>query len=63
MEKGITNLPALPQGDYALTYEKKGYITENRDVSLEGDETVVSVDDIFMEEIQKGSIYGYVVDI
>jgi hypothetical protein len=61
--EGYYEFTGLAAGDYALTYEKEGYITENRDVSLEGDETVVSVDDIFMEEIQKGSIYGYVVDI
>ena len=61
--EGYYEFTGLAAGDYTLTYKKKGYITENRDVSLEGDETVVSVDDIFMEEIQKGSIYGYVVDI
>ena len=61
--EGYYEFTGLAAGDYTLTYEKEGYITENRDVSLEGDETVVYVDDIFMEEIQKGSIYGYVVDI
>ncbi len=61
--EGYYEFTGLAAGDYALTYEKEGYTTENRDVSLEGDETVVYVDDIFMEVIQKGSIYGYVVDI
>ena len=61
--EGYYEFTGLAKGDYALTYEKEGYTTENRDVSLEGDETVVYVDDIFMEVIPKGSIYGYVVDI
>jgi hypothetical protein len=59
---GYYEFDKLAAGDYTLTYEKDGYETQTMDISLEG-ENVFVVDDVTMEEIEKGEIYGYVVKI
>ena len=59
---GYYEFDELAEGDYTLTYEKEGYETQTINISLEK-ETVFVVDDVTMEEIEKGKIYGYVVKI
>ena len=59
---GYYEFDELAAGDYTLTYEKDGYETQTMDISLE-EENVFVVDDVTMEEIEKGKIYGYVVKI
>ena len=51
----------LAAGDYTLTYEKEGYQTQTRVISLgEGEE--LGIGTIIMKLIVKGKIYGYVVN-
>ena len=59
---GYYEFGELEAGDYTLTYEKDGYVTQTMDISLE-EENVFVVDDVIMEEVEKGKIYGYVVKI
>lgn len=61
-EDGYYEFKNLAAGDYTLTYEKDDYQTKTQEVSLEEDETV-DLDTIVMEQVEKGSISGYVVDI
>ena len=59
---GYYEFDKLAAGDYTLTYEREGYETQTMDISLE-EENVFVVDDVTMEEMEKGKIYGYVVKI
>lgn len=61
-EDGYYEFKNLPAGLYTLAYEKDGYETQTKDVELEEGETL-ELATITLEEIVKGTIYGYVVDI
>ncbi len=61
-EDGYYEFKNLPAGLYTLAYEKDGYETQTKDVELEEGETL-ELKTIALEEIVKGRIYGYVVDI
>jgi hypothetical protein len=61
-EDGYYGFKNLAAGDYTLTYEKDDYQTKTEEISLEEDE-VVDLGTIVMEQVEKGSISGYVVDI
>lgn len=61
-EDGYYEFKDLAGGEYTLTYEKDGYETQTKDVELEEGETL-ELETITLEEIVKGTIYGYVVDI
>ena len=59
---GYYEFDELTAGDYTLTYEKEDYETQTMDISLKEDKVFI-VDDVTMEEIEKGKIYGYIVKI
>ena len=61
-EEGYYEFRNLSAGDYTITYEKEGYQTQTRDISL-GENEVKEVETIIMEIIEKAKISGYVVDI
>ena len=61
-EDGYYEFKNLAAGDYTLTYEKDDYQTKTQEISLEEDE-VVDLGIIVMEQVEKGCISGYVVDI
>lgn len=61
-EEGYYEFGDLVTGDYTLTYEKDGYQTQTKTINLgEGEE--LEIEEIALEEIVKGTIYGYVVNI
>ncbi len=61
-EEGYYEFSDLAARDYTLTYEKDGYQTQTKTINLgEGEEQ--EIEEITLEEIVKGTIYGYVVDI
>ena len=61
-KEGYYEFTNLEAGDYTVTYEKDGYQTTTQEVSLEEGETV-DLGTIILEQIEKGSVSGYVVDI
>ena len=61
-EDGYYEFDKVPAGDYTITYTKTGYVTQTAEaIVVDGDK--VAVDIIVMQVAQKGSIYGYVVNI
>jgi len=61
-DDGYYEFRGLDAGEYAITYEKEGYETQTQDISLEQGE-VKDLGVVMMEQIEKGKIYGYVVNI
>jgi len=61
-ENGYYEFSGLSQGDYTLTYEKEGYGTQTQDISLEEGE-LKDLGVVILEQIEKGKIYGYAVNI
>jgi len=61
-EYGYYEFAGLEAGGYSLTYEKEDYETQTKDVSLDEGE-ILPVEDVVMEEVVMGKIYGYVVNI
>ena len=61
-EDGYYEFNGLKEGDYTLTYEKEGYQTYTEDISLAEGESL-DMGTIIMETVEKGMIYGYVVNI
>lgn len=57
---GYYEFDELAAGNYTLTYENDGYDTQTIDISVEENKVFV-VDDVTMEETEKGKIFGYVV--
>lgn len=56
----LIKIPTL--GGYILTYEKEGFLAQTYDISLnEGEMKDLSA--VTMKQIEKGKIYGYVVNI
>jgi hypothetical protein len=61
-DDGYYEFRDLSAGDYTITYEKEGYQTQTVEVTLEeGDKK--EVETVTMILVEKGKIYGYVVDI
>lgn len=60
-EDGLFEFRNLAAGDYTLTCEKEGFETYTEDISL-GEGEVKNVE-VVLEEVVKGSISGYIVDI
>jgi len=59
-EDGYYLFSRLIAGEYTLTYEKEGYITKTREISLiEGEEKYLAVT-VLIEQMQNGRISGYV---
>ena len=61
-EDGYYEFKDLAGGEYTLTYEKDDYETQTQTVELEEGKTL-ELETVTLEEIVKGKIYGYVVDI
>ena len=61
-DDGYYEFSGLGAGEYAITYEKEGYQTQTQDMSLEEGE-LKDLGVVTMEQVVKGEIYGYVVDI
>lgn len=61
-KEGYYEFLNLAAEDYTLTFEKEGYQTQSKDISIEESEEL-EVETVTLEEIEKGTIYGYVVDI
>lgn len=61
-EDGYYEFDGLAEGDYTLLAEKSGYQSETVEISLGSGEDYM-VDDIKLEEVESGAIYGYVLDI
>ncbi len=59
---GYYEISGLAAGDYTVTYTKSGYTAQSQEISLAAGEAH-SMDTIVMEAVQKGKIYGYVVNI
>ncbi|MBI2472881.1 MAG: S8 family serine peptidase [Planctomycetes bacterium] len=60
-EDGYYEFYGLAAGDYTLIYEKDGYQSQTRNISLDAGETL-GIETITLEVIEKGSISGYVVN-
>ncbi|MBM2834368.1 MAG: Branched-chain amino acid transporter, amino acid-binding protein [Candidatus Brocadiaceae bacterium] len=60
-EYGYYELKNLLSGDYTLTYNKEGYQTKTKDITLEEKENL-DLGIITLELVEKGSIFGYVTD-
>src|SRR3989339_563302 len=60
--EGYYEFTSLATGNYTLTYEKEGYRTETTDITLKEND-VRDLGTLFLEEITKAKIYGYVMDI
>jgi len=60
-EDGYYEFYGLAAGDYTLIYEKDGYQSQTRNISLDAGETL-GIETITLELIEKGSISGYVVN-
>ena len=60
-EYGYYELKNLSSGDYTLTYSKEGYQTKTQDVTL-GENENQDLGILTLELVEKGSIFGYVVD-
>ena len=59
-EEGYYLFSRLVAGEYTLTYEKEGYVTKTREISLiEGEEKYLAVT-VLIEQMQNGRISGYV---
>lgn len=61
-EYGYYEFAGLEAGAYSLTYEKEGYETQTIEVNLD-EEEILPVEDVVMEEVVMGRIYGFVVNI
>lgn len=61
-EDGYYEFGGLDAGEYALTYEKEGFLAQTQDISLEEGE-LKDLGVVTMEQVEKAEIYGYVVDI
>ncbi|HHT9146646.1 MAG: carboxypeptidase regulatory-like domain-containing protein [Candidatus Brocadiaceae bacterium] len=61
-EDGYYEFTGITEGDYTLTYEKSGYQTHTEDISI-GEGEDMDMGTIIMETVEKGMIYGYVVNI
>jgi hypothetical protein len=59
---GYYEFTDLAADEYTITYEKDGYQTQTKDISLEEDESL-DLGTLKMEQTEMGSISGYVVDI
>ena len=57
--RGMYVFRNLAAGSYTITYKKEGYQEQTVTVSLDEGE-VKEIDDIIMEEVVKGKIWGYV---
>lgn len=60
-EDGYYEFYGLAAGDYTLTYEKDGYQSQTRNISL-GEGEILSLGTVTLELITKGTITGYVVN-
>ena len=60
--RGLYIFRNLAAGSYTITYEKEGYQGQTVTVSLDEGE-IEEIDDIIMEEVVKGKIWGYLKDI
>jgi uncharacterized membrane protein len=61
-ENGYYEFSDLEAGKYTLTYEKEGYGTQTQDVSLEEGE-LKDVETVILEQVERGKINGYAVNI
>ena len=61
-ENGYYEFSDLEAGKYTLTYEKDGYGTQTQDVSLEEGE-LKDVETVILEQVERGKINGYAVNI
>lgn len=61
-ETGFYQFSDLAAGDYTLTYEKEGYLSQSLDISLDENEAQ-EVETIILEEVVKAKITGYVLNI
>jgi len=60
-EDGYYEFYGLAAGDYTLIYEKDGYQSQTRNISL-GEGEILSLGTVTLELITKGTITGYVVN-
>ncbi|HHT9107486.1 MAG TPA: S8 family serine peptidase [Candidatus Wunengus sp. YC63] len=60
-EDGYYEFYDLAEGAYTLIYEKDGYQSQTRNISLDAGETL-SIETITLELIERGSISGYIVN-
>ena len=60
-EDGYYEFYGLAAGDYTLIYEKDGYQSQTRNISL-GEGEILSLGTFTLELITKGTITGYVVN-
>jgi hypothetical protein len=60
--RGMYVFRGLAEGSYTITYEREGYQGQTVTISLDEGE-IEEIDDIIMEEVVKGKIWGYVKDI
>jgi len=61
-EDGYYEFGGLEAGEYAVTYEKDGYETQTQDISLEDGEAK-DLGVVILEQIERGKMYGYAVNI
>ena len=61
-ENGYYEFSGLGAGEYAITYEKEGFLAQTQDISLEEGE-LKELETVILEQIEMGNIYGYVVNI
>ncbi len=61
-DDGYYEFSGLGAGEYAITYEKEGFLAQTQDMSLEEGE-VKDLGTVTMEQVEKGKISGYVVNI
>lgn len=61
-DDGYYEFSGLGAGEYAITYEKEGFLAQTLDISLEEGE-LKDLGVVTMEQIEKGEIYGYAVNI
>jgi hypothetical protein len=62
-EDGYYEFSGLAKGSYTLTYEKDGYQTKTKSITLEEGEEKDIGTTVLEEEGELGKIYGYAVDI
>lgn len=61
-ENGYYEFSGLDAGKYTITYEKEGFLAQTMDISLE-EGGLKDVETVILEQVEKGKVYGYAVNI
>ena len=61
-ENGYYEFRGFDAGEYIITYEKEGFLTQTQDISLEEGE-LKDLGVVILEQVERGRIYGYAVNI